>query len=712
MSNLFTELKRRNVIRVTAAYVIVAWLLAQVADLALQNFGSPDWVVKTILLLLAMGLPVAVVLAWAFELTPQGIRREKDIDREQSMIGVNGRRLDFLIIGLLAIALVYFIYESRFESERPGLSELTTVAGIPAKSIAVIPFANFGSNEADSYLADGLAETLLNLLVQIDELQVAARTSAFKFRGTNEDVRIIGKQLGVATVLEGSVQRSGNRIRITAQLINVEDGFHLFSQSYERELDDIFAVQDEIAQAVVDALELTLLGKTPQPTQDIDAYESLLSLRSALRASTGSDMLELIESLRALTRDYPEYADAFATLSEAYKLHSMAAGLIPEDALASSIIASQKSIQLEPSNAIGYIALGRAYLMGGRFVEAAPVVERALQLQPGSADVLVMQGELLGMQGRFRDAVAVTERALLRDPLNANTRSALANRYLSAGRYDEAVTTLDFGLEINPEDLKLLWNRSQVLYKMGRPSLAMSSIAQLIELEPNYINALQDLFFIHIDAGDLDTARLILEQGEALSINRLADERALYCYIVGDKSCWHNATTRMLATRERFFVQTWHARMLYESGLVEEAIQSLLPAVEYFDQTGDSYGEFETRTNLAALYHLTGDIVRRDEVIDTIISPIRFGIEHGDEFWAAYFDIASAAAARGDADEALRNLEEAYARGFRQLWQFYHRIAFDPLHDNSEFQSFKERIRAENAAQLTEVGKHDGSRAL
>ncbi len=240
--------------------------------------------------------------------------------------------------------------------------------------------------------------------------------------------------------------------------------------------------------------------------------------------------------------------------------------------MSSAIKASQKSIELAPNNAIGYVALGQAYLRRGRYVEAAPVVLRALELQPGNADVLVMQGELLGIQGRYLDAVEVTERALLRDPLNAYTRTALANLYLSVGRSEGGVKTLDLGIEIDPEDIQLLGNRADFLYKMGSPGSAMSSFAQLIDLEPSYINAYQISFFMYVDAGDLDNARRILEHGEALSLNRLADERALFCYIVDDTLCWHNVTTRMLATRERFFVQTWHARMLYEAGQPEDAI--------------------------------------------------------------------------------------------------------------------------------------------
>jgi TolB-like protein len=273
MTSFFSELQRRNVFRVTAAYAIVGWLIAQIADLGLESFGAPDWVMKTLLLLLIIGLPVAIVLSWAFEMTSEGVRRETDAADALPVVPKSGRKLDLIIIACLAIALAYFVYESR---EDAGAGSRIVVD----KSIAVLPFINIGGNTEDDYLSDGLAETLLHLLAQVEEIQVAARTSAFKFKNTNEDVRIIGEQLGVATVLEGSIQRSGEKIRITAQLINVDDGFHLWSANFDRTINDIFVVQDEIAKSVVAALQVTLLGDV-QYSEGLDpaAYDRLLRLR-------------------------------------------------------------------------------------------------------------------------------------------------------------------------------------------------------------------------------------------------------------------------------------------------------------------------------------------------------------------------------------------------------------------------------------------------
>ncbi len=703
MTNLIAELRRRNVFRVATAYIIVAWLLAQVAELALDSFGAPTWVIKTILLLLILGLPVAIVFAWAFELTPEGIKREKDVDRSESITGQTGQRLNYVIIGLLAVALAYFVYESRFAPD-PASSAGETISGsVAARSIAVLPFATFGGTEADSHLADGLAETLLNLLAQIDELQVAARTSAFKFKGTSEDIRVIGEQLGVATVLEGSVQRSGDRVRITAQLVDVANGFHVYSETFERQIDDIFAIQDEIARAVVDALEVELLGTATEHSVDVDAYATHAGLRSRLRTSSGDEMEAVIESLRSLTREFPDYADAWATLADAYRLHGYAAGLIPEDMMALSIEAGQEAVELAPDDAIGHIALGSALMMRGRLTEASPVIARALELQPGNADLMVLQGNLLATyEGRYSEALDITSQALLRDPLNGNTRAALATRLREMGRIVDGEAALNLGIELDATDLRLQWDRVIFFEESGLFDKAAVVLDQVLDRDPSNINAIQNQFYLLFNAGDFENALLVLERGEDLSQDRLADERALYCYTLGDTECWHAATTRMLATRNRFFVQIWQARMLYESGLVDEAIVALLPIVDYFDQTGDPYGNQETRANLGALYHMAGEAELRDEALAPIITAFDTSVNNGYEGWHLYLELAAVKAARGEFTAAMNILEECYRRGFRHLDSLYYRFAFDPMRDDPDYQAFLERIRTENAAQLAE----------
>ncbi|MCZ6810108.1 MAG: adenylyl cyclase, partial [Proteobacteria bacterium] len=255
MSSLFNELKRRNVFRVALVYIVAAWLLLQVADVVLNNIESPNWVFQTILLLVTLGFPFAVIFAWAFELTPEGLKKEKDVDRSQSITQVTGRKLDFTIIAVLVLALGYFAYDKfRIDSgQGETLATASTQAeessetDTPEMSIAVLPFVNMSSDPEQEFFSDGISEELLNMLAQFPGLRVAARTSSFQFKGTNQDIAKIADTLNVAHILEGSVRKSGTKLRITAQLIKAADGFHLWSHSYDRELDDIFAVQDEIA---------------------------------------------------------------------------------------------------------------------------------------------------------------------------------------------------------------------------------------------------------------------------------------------------------------------------------------------------------------------------------------------------------------------------------------------------------------------------------
>ena len=292
--SLFNELKRRNVFKVTIAYIVMAWLVMQVADVILNNVEAPAWVFHVILLLLGIGLPFSIFFAWAFELTPEGLKREHEVDRSQSITTQTGRKLDFLIIGVLVLALGYFAYDkfvlqpSRDAELVQATTETVTeqVAAEPEassesdKSIAVLPFVNMSDDASNEYFSDGISEELLNLLSKIPELRVISRTSAFSFKGKEIDIPTIAQQLNVAHILEGSVRKAGNQIRITSQLIDARSDTHLWSETYDRTLGDIFAIQDEIAGAVVDALKLTLLGDTPQVEQiNPEAYALYLQAR-------------------------------------------------------------------------------------------------------------------------------------------------------------------------------------------------------------------------------------------------------------------------------------------------------------------------------------------------------------------------------------------------------------------------------------------------
>ena len=304
--SFFNELKRRNVFRVAAAYVIIAWLILQIGEVLAPALHLPEWANSFLAFVLILGMPMALFLAWAYELTPEGLKREKDVDREKSITPMTGRRLDFLVIGLLVVALAYFIADKFWiqarQSTSPAIAVIKEAAEGP-RSIAVLPFADMSPAGDHEYFSDGLTEELLNILARIRDLQVAGRTSSFAFKGRNEDLREIGEKLNVETILEGSVRKdeARNRVRITAQLIDVENGFHLWSDTYDRELDDIFAIQEEIAGKVAGALRITLLGEEAVHIEnvastDLDAYDLYLQGRSEL-AKSGFVNLDRAEAL-------------------------------------------------------------------------------------------------------------------------------------------------------------------------------------------------------------------------------------------------------------------------------------------------------------------------------------------------------------------------------------------------------------------------------
>jgi adenylate cyclase len=257
--SLLTELKRRNVFRVAVAYVVIAWVLAQVADIAFDNFGTPEWVGKTVLFILVLGFPLAIFFAWAFEMTPEGVKKEKDVDRSQSITNQTGRKLEFLIVGVLVVAIGWLLVDKFVLQEESSVSVAQTSGDVVTdKSVAVLPFVAMSSGPDDEYFADGLTEEILNSLARLPELLVTARTSAFAFKGLDTSVPEIADKLGVTHVVEGSVRRSGKQLRITAQLIRASDGFHLWSETYDRSSADSFGVQGEIAEKVAAALDVVL----------------------------------------------------------------------------------------------------------------------------------------------------------------------------------------------------------------------------------------------------------------------------------------------------------------------------------------------------------------------------------------------------------------------------------------------------------------------
>jgi TolB-like protein len=335
MAGLFHELKRRNVVRVGVAYVVLGWVVVQITQLLFEAFGTPDWVIKTVIVLIGIGFPFALLFAWAFELTPDGLKKTREVDVAASITPKTGQRLNYIIIGALVIALGYFIWE-RQSYEQSAISPVEPLADVAEKapaaieteepveaerrSIAVLPFLNMSSDQDQEWFADGLTEEILNSLAKAPDLLVAARTSSFSFKGSSQPVPEIAAALGVDHVLEGSVRRGGETLRITAQLIRAEDGFHLWSETFDRTMEDIISIQEEIAIQIAEALEIAmdpeaLAEMMDSGTSSVPAYEAYLTGRGAVLAALRSGdpyiALEALESYEQAVRFDPEFASAW-----------------------------------------------------------------------------------------------------------------------------------------------------------------------------------------------------------------------------------------------------------------------------------------------------------------------------------------------------------------------------------------------------------------
>jgi len=444
MTSFWGELKRRNVVRVSVAYVIVAWLLLQVADVVLNNIEAPDWVFQAILLLVALGFPFALIFAWAFELTPEGLKKEKDVDRSESITHITGRKLDFIIIGVLLVALVMFAVE-RFvllPERAPATDALQEIVATEVQqSIAVLPFVNMSSDPEQEYFSDGLSEEILNLLAKIPELKVIGRTSSFAFKGKNEDLRIIGQALGVNTLLEGSVRKSGDRVRITAQLIDVSDGAHIWSETYDRTLNDIFAVQDDVAAAIIDALQIHV-GANPtrgRPTENTEAYVRFLKARASLNDDKKRNAEELL--LEAVELD-PNFAEAYELLADTYWSQ---AGSEIEAAAAQELMgeAASKALALDPNLVYARVM----YQLGNpktysHFGEIK-ALEWAMREAPNNTDAV---GQLFFdfiVAGYLQEALGIAERYVELEPLSSSANDRLSAALWALGRTSEAIAALE-----------------------------------------------------------------------------------------------------------------------------------------------------------------------------------------------------------------------------------------------------------------------------
>jgi TolB-like protein len=551
MSTFFNELKRRNVVRVAVAYLILGWLVFQIAETLLPGFGAPEWIFKTLVLLVAIGFPFAVLFAWAFELTPEGLKKTGEVDVTASVTGSTGKKINAVIITSLVVALVYFVWDRQQlidaangvaepvaaideapnpdadESNAPEPADETTDK---RRSIAVLPFVNMSSDAEQEWFADGLTEEILNSLARTPDLLVAARTSSFKFKGSGEDIPTIAESLGVEHVLEGSVRRSGDRLRVTAQLIRANDGFHLWSETFDRTMNDVIEIQEQVAIEIADALETAmdpeaLARMVSTGTSSVPAYEAYLQglayTGSALVSTDGYQYVSARESFEKAVAADPEFSLAHRQIA-AFWNTQMSRTLIltgitelPQDEIAERYYASiEDAIRYEdnPVRQIGYRAdKARTEL---KFLQALRLNTAYLEEMPLDSDAQFLQLGLVRELGDYEEAINVIERYNdlgIYDPLVVD---ASITTLLDVNRPDLLREYTEHALERLGDNVNILYQAHRALLWVGDIDGASLIMPTILTSDLDDINKSLVMLRQACAEGDSAKAKRIFERGQ------------------------------------------------------------------------------------------------------------------------------------------------------------------------------------------------------
>lgn len=512
--SIFDELRRRQVFKVAVAYAILSWLIAQIASVLVPALRLPDWALSLVTLLLFLGFPVALFLAWAYELSPEGIRHSDTSETRSPGRSLSGRRLDFTIIGLLATALAFVVVDQYMLEDHEGLSTKTDVRGSP--SVAVLPFVSISGDPEQDYFSEGISEELLNVLARIPDLHVPSRTSSFSFKGTNASLETIASELGVDHLLEGSVRKEGEQVRISAQLIAVSTNRTLWSASFDRELTSVFEIQDEIATRVADVLQLRLLGASSRSlsrTTIPEAYDAYLQGLAYIATRVSADNRKAIESFKLAIELDPQYAAAYAMLASAYNVARLFDFMDPREASSGAAVAADRALELEP-------LLARAYFERSQLAQDPATriadLQTATELGLNDADAYLSQSQLLFTLGRHSEARIALEKAVSFDPRSVQLNWMMGSLRLNLGDRSGARGYYLRSIDLQPASPNAYAGMGDVETAEGRLDEAVKWYVAGLERDPGHGHMTTWVGFLYLSLGDERRAQNWLERGADL----------------------------------------------------------------------------------------------------------------------------------------------------------------------------------------------------
>jgi TolB-like protein len=451
LPNFFAELKRRNVYKVAIAYAVVAWLLMQIATQVFPFLEIPNWAIRLVVLLLIIGFPIALILAWAFELTPEGIKRTEDVDLSKSIRRKTGRKLDFLIIAVLLLVIAALLIQRFHAKVSPAVSSS------PEKSIAVLPFENLSRDPDNAYFAEGVRDELLARLSKAADLKVISIRSTEQLKSPLDDLSQIARKFGVANILAGSVQRSSDQVRVNVQLVKAENNAHLWADTFDRKLTDIFAIESDIAKTIAEKLQTKFSGSeeraaAAKPTENTEAHQLYLKGRYFWNRRTGENLKKALAYFEQAAEKDPHYALAYAGMADSCLLIPVYGAGTPQAYLPRARDAAQKAVELEDTLAEAHTSLAYVSFFNFERVQSVKEFERAISLNPNYATAHQWYGRgPLAAVGEFDRAIAEEKRALELDPVSPIINADLGTVYTLARRYDEAIAQLRNTVETYPD---------------------------------------------------------------------------------------------------------------------------------------------------------------------------------------------------------------------------------------------------------------------
>ena len=692
--SLYIELKRRNVIRVAIAYAIVAWLLIEISATTFPMLRLPEWTATFVTVLLIIGFPLALIFAWAYELTPEGVKRDTGVGAASPL--------------------------------QPRAAKSGTALSSDLKSIAVLPFENMSREEANEPFTIGLHDDLLTHISKIRSIKTISRTSVSQYRGTTKTIPRIAEELGVRTVLEGSVQRAGDRVRINAQFIDARTDEHLWAESYDRQLTvaDIFAIQSEIATAIAEALRATLSPEEKErletvPTENLAAYDAYLLGRQRMMKRVSVALAEAVDYFQQAIELDPDFALAYVGLAESYQLQGDYSGLAQNEMFNKAANAIAKALELDDRLGEAYASLGRIKTFSGDFEGAEPAFQRALQLNSNYATAHDWYAILLGRSGRLQESLAQVKKGLELDPLSAIINHDMGCILGGLGRFDESLAQLEKVIEIDPAFPTAYWHIGQ-LYSaaFGRLDKAVVWHRKGLSLDPGNPEIPASLSMVYLDIGDDVKAKYWVDRSMTL----------------GPENGWSIGAAEMFHLYRGEDVQV--PQYVSKLFTISPSSWARLADLRNHDLQGGEYTEAQAQYEKACLIWLTenesrinrinyrpaidlalilrrkGEQERADQILDRCLTVIqsmpRLGIEG--------YGISDALiyAQQGKTKEALAALRQAIDERWRTYsWYYFeHDTNLDSIRQEPEFQAMWDEVKTDMAEQLTRLQEREANGEL